>query len=288
MTLHQVPVANKDKVIIVGAGIGGLASSLRLSHLGYDVEVIERANSAGGKLRTITGSTGEIDIGPTVLTLLPIFQKLFKSVGEDIFEHVDLVRQKIIARHWWPDGTSLDLYDDFETSRDAIMNFSGSSSAIEFEKYFCDTRDLFSCFDLPVMQNPRPSILDMNRALLSNPKILSKMHPLRTLSSLLNYRFRDVRLRQLFGRYATYVGGSPLESPALLSLVWQAEAQGVWSIKGGMRKLARVIEQLAKTRGASFNYGTDIKEFNTKGDRVVSITDTFEKKHEADKFKQLN
>ena len=172
MTLHQVPVANKDKVIIVGAGIGGLASSLRLSHLGYDVEVIERANSAGGKLRTITGSTGEIDIGPTVLTLLPIFQKLFKSVGEDIFEHVDLVRQKIIARHWWPDGTSLDLHDDFETSRDAIMKFSGSSSAIEFEKYFCDTRDLFACFDLPVIQNPRPSILDMNRAVLSNPKIL--------------------------------------------------------------------------------------------------------------------
>jgi 1-hydroxycarotenoid 3,4-desaturase len=269
MTLHQVPVANKDKVIIVGAGIGGLASSLRLSHLGYDVKVIERANGAGGKLRTITGSTGEIDIGPTVLTLLPIFQKLFKSVGEDIFEHVDLVRQKIIARHWWPDGTSLDLHDDFETSRDAIMKFSGSSSAIEFEKYFCDTRDLFACFDLPVMQNPRPSILDMNRAVLSNPKILSKMHPLRTLSSLLNYKFQDIRLRQLFGRYATYVGGSPLESPALLSLVWQAEAQGVWSIKGGMRKLARVIEQLAKARGASFNYGTDIKEFDTKGDRVV-------------------
>ena len=62
-----------------------------------------------------------------------------------------------------------------------------------------------------------------------------------------------------------------MESPALLSLVWQAEAQGVWSIKGGMRKLARVIEQLAKIRGASFNYGTDIKEFNTKGDRVVSL-----------------
>ena len=142
MTLHQVPVANKNKVIIVGAGIGGLASSLRLSHLGYDVKVIERANSAGGKLRTITGSTGEIDIGPTVLTLLPIFQKLFNSVGEDIFEHVDLVRQKIIARHWWPDGTSLDLYDDFETSRDAIMNFSGSSSAIEFEKYFSSHANL--------------------------------------------------------------------------------------------------------------------------------------------------
>ena len=284
MTLHQLPIANKERVIIVGAGIGGLAASLRLSHMGYNVKVFETAETAGGKLRTITGQTGEIDIGPTVLTLLPVFQNLFRSVGEDIFDHIELVRQKIIARHWWPDGETLDLHDDFESSRDAILNFSGPESAKEFEKYFYDTRDLFSCFDIPVMQNPNPSMLDMNRAVLNNPKILFKMHPLRTLSGLLNYKFQDKRLRQLFGRYATYVGGSPLESPALLSLVWQAEAKGVWSIKGGMRKLARVIEQLAKARGASFNYGTDIKEFNTKGDRVVSITDTFEKKHEADKF----
>ena len=83
MTLHQLPIANKERVIIVGAGIGGLAASLRLSHMGYNVKVFETAETAGGKLRTITGQTGEIDIGPTVLTLLPVFQKLFRSVGED-------------------------------------------------------------------------------------------------------------------------------------------------------------------------------------------------------------
>ena len=108
MTLHQLPIANKERVIIVGAGIGGLAASLRLSHMGYNVKVFETAETAGGKLRTITGQTGEIDIGPTVLTLLPVFQNLFRSVGEDIFDHIELVRQKIIARHWWPDGETLD------------------------------------------------------------------------------------------------------------------------------------------------------------------------------------
>ena len=75
MTLHQLPLASKDKVIIVGAGIGGLASSVRLSHLGYQVSVFEKAKNAGGKLRTIMGSTGDIDVGPTVLTLVPIFKK---------------------------------------------------------------------------------------------------------------------------------------------------------------------------------------------------------------------
>ncbi len=136
MTLHQLPIANKERVIIVGAGIGGLAASLRLSHMGYNVKVFETAETAGGKLRTITGQTGEIDIGPTVLTLLPVFQNLFRSVGEDIFDHIELVRQKIIARHWWPDGETLDLHDDFESSRDAILNFSGPESAKEFEKKF--------------------------------------------------------------------------------------------------------------------------------------------------------
>ena len=69
------------------------ASSVRLSHLGYQVSVFEKAKNAGGKLRTITGATGDIDVGPPVLPLLPIFKKLFKSVGEDIFEHRELVRQ---------------------------------------------------------------------------------------------------------------------------------------------------------------------------------------------------
>ena len=110
------------------------------------------------------------------------------------------------------------------------------------------------------------------------------MHPLRTLSSLLNYKFRDSRLQQLFGRYATYVGGSPLESPALLSLIWQAEARGVWSIKGGMKKLARVLEKLAKDRGVSFHYSTEVKELNIKYGRLVSVTDNLNISHEADKF----
>ncbi|MEC7205814.1 MAG: FAD-dependent oxidoreductase, partial [Pseudomonadota bacterium] len=161
---------------------------------------------------------------------------------------------------------------------------SGPESAKEFEKYFYDTRDLFSCFDIPVMQNPNPSMLDMNRAVLNNPKILFKMHPLRTLSGLLNYKFRDKRLQQLFGRYATYVGGSPLESPALLSLIWQAEARGVWSVKGGMKKLARVLEKLAADRGASFHYNTEVKNLNFKHDRLVSVTDNLNISHEADKF----
>ena len=102
MTLHQLPIANKERVIIVGAGIGGLAASLRLSHMGYNVKVFETAKprrQAQNNHRT----NWEIDIGPTVYTFTS-FSKPFKSVGEDIFEHVELVRQKIIARHWWPDG----------------------------------------------------------------------------------------------------------------------------------------------------------------------------------------
>ena len=90
MTLHQLPLANKNKVIIVGAGIGGLASSVRLSHLGYQVSVFAKASKAGGKLRTTNGSTGDIDIGPTVLTIFTIFKNLFKSSSNLTFEYSPL------------------------------------------------------------------------------------------------------------------------------------------------------------------------------------------------------
>ena len=82
----------RRKIIVIGAGIGGLSSAVKLAHAGHDVHVIDAASGPGGKMRTHPGSTGPIDIGPTVLTLLPVFERLFRSVGENINDHGELAR----------------------------------------------------------------------------------------------------------------------------------------------------------------------------------------------------
>src|SRR6056300_1807595 len=128
-----------QKIVIVGAGIGGLAAALRLSTLGHKVRVIEAAPTPGGKIRTLSGANNPIDLGPTVLTLLPVFERLFSDVGENLHDHISVTQQNVLARHWWRDGACLDIEANIETSRDNIRNAFGEISSAEFMSYYYDT-----------------------------------------------------------------------------------------------------------------------------------------------------
>jgi len=251
--------------------MAGLAAALELSHLGYRVRVIEQASAPGGKIRQVPSMAGPVDIGPTVLTLVHVFRDLFDTVGENLDDYIDLVRQKILVRHWWSDGTSLDLFDRHDSNLDAIQDVFGSVARQEYAKFHRETADLFDAFDAPMMRNPEPTLGSMNRVVLQQPSLIKKMRPHQTLAGYLSGQFSNPKLGQLFGRYATYVGGSPLASPAMLGLVWQAEARGVWAIRGGMGKLARTIEQLAVNRGAHFSYDTQVERLDVHNDKVRGV-----------------
>ena len=261
----------KGKAIIVGSGIGGLSAALRLAHEGFSVTVLERQDSPGGKMRTLPSEAGPVDAGPTVLTLKPIFEELFNSVHENLDSHLPLIRQKILARHWWPDGSKLDLFDDYESSQKAIYEFSGLTGFREFQKFFRKTQRLFNAFEGSMIYAAAPTFWNMAKLVLTSPDLAKDIAPFRTLAKTLSKDFTDPRLAQLFGRYATYVGGSPYFSPTLLSLIWQAEAKGVWSIKGGMYSLIKKIEKLAKTRGAIFRYCCHVKNFLKNGEKIAGV-----------------
>jgi 1-hydroxycarotenoid 3,4-desaturase len=91
-----------------------------------------------------------------------------------------------------------------------------------------------------------------------------------TLAQSLRLQFSDPRLRQLFGRYATYVGGSPYLSPAILGLIWHSEARGVWAVEGGMHRLAAAVHRLAEARGARFRFGAKVQHIETQGGRTAA------------------
>ena len=102
------------KVIIIGAGIAGLTAAMKLSTSGINVEVYEQHEKPGGKIRYFDSKVGPIDAGPTVLTMYNVFADLFHSCGYKIDEKLKFIKEEIIARHWWRDGSSLDLYSCFE------------------------------------------------------------------------------------------------------------------------------------------------------------------------------
>jgi 1-hydroxycarotenoid 3,4-desaturase len=97
------------------------------------------------------------------------------------------------------------------------------------------------------------------------------LRPGATLAGLMQASFTDPRLRQLFGRYATYVGGDPRQSPAVLALVWQAEARGVWAVRGGMAQLAQALGDLAAAQGVECRYGEAVAEIEVESGRVAAV-----------------
>jgi 1-hydroxycarotenoid 3,4-desaturase len=262
---------SRMRVAVIGAGIAGLACAVRLQAAGAQVTLLERHTKVGGKIRTVPSPAGPIDAGPTVLTMRHVFDDLFACAGERLDDHVTLIRQDVVARHFWPDGSTLDLHSDEALSVTAINDFAGSNAAQQFTRFCARTRRLFSAFDEPMMQAPEPRLGALTAHVLKHPGLIPAMAPLSTLKSLLATSFDDPRLRQLFGRYATYVGGSPTHSPAILSLIWQAEAAGVWVIKGGMHKLTEALHGILAAQGGQIITGAHVERIDLQENVVTSV-----------------
>lgn len=259
-----------DSVVVIGAGMGGLAASLRLARAGLAVTLVDPGAAPGGKMRTLPSAAGPVDAGPTVLTLRAVFDDLFAAAGTSLEAHLRLLPLPVLARHWWPGGSTLDLYADREASAAAVRAFGGARAEADFRAFSSASAALFAAFDRPVMQRAAPDMAGILRAVAATPAILPWLLPGISLRRALAARFRDPRLAQLFGRYATYVGGAPARSPAVLALIWEAEARGVWAVEGGMQRLAQVLAGLAQQAGATILTGS-AQRIETAGARVSAV-----------------
>ena len=259
------------RVIIVGAGIGGLAAALRLSHAGCAVTVLDRHAAPGGKMRRVNSAAGPVDAGPTVLTMRPVFEALFADCGLALSDHLCLRPLSVIARHYWDDGACLDLMKDRDATIANVAHTFGATAADDYARFAKRAARLFAGFDAPMMRSAAPRPRDLTRHVMRNPRLITDMAPSRSMAQMLKSAFREPKLAQLFGRYATYVGGSPYQSPAILSLISDAEAQGVWTVQGGMHRLAQVLQEQAQAMGADFRFNTDVTRIAKQAGRVSGV-----------------
>ncbi len=261
----------RPHTVVIGAGFGGLAAAIRLAATGHAVTVLEAAPAVGGKARAVPSVAGPVDTGPTVLTMRAVFDDLFALAGERLDDVVTLIPQPVLARHWWPDGSTLDLTPDRAANIAAITAFSGAREGRAFARFDAMAEKLRLAFDAPVMQAAKPDLRAIVSAALRNPATWPALLPGMTLDRLLRITFRDRRLRQLFGRYATYVGGRPCHVPAVLAIIWRAEAQGVWAVQGGMQHLAQALAGLLERLGGKVLLSTPALRILKQGGRVTGV-----------------
>jgi 1-hydroxycarotenoid 3,4-desaturase len=259
-------------VVVVGAGMAGLAAAIDLAANGVTTTVVEAAQGPGGKMRQIEVGGRAVDSGPTVLTLRHVLDELFDDSGASLDDYVRLVPASVLARHAWSEDERLDLYPDMARSQAEIERLAGGDEARRFAAFCTEAACIYKTLERPFVRAPRPSVVRLTRDVgWRRLADLWRIRPFTSLWRALAQYFHDPRLRQLFGRYATYCGSSPFESPATLMLVAHVEQQGVWLVKGGMYRLPLALERRAMELGVTFHYGQAVQSLRVGGGRARGV-----------------
>ncbi|MGE0311940.1 MAG: 1-hydroxycarotenoid 3,4-desaturase CrtD [Lautropia sp.] len=263
---------SRTDVVVVGAGVGGLVAAIDLAAAGLAVTVCETTAHVGGKLAAVVVDGRSIDAGPTVLTMRWVFEALFADAGMDLSHEVPMRRAEVLARHWWRDGACLDLHADLERAVDAIGRFAGASQARAYRGFVGRSARIYETLEAPFLKAERPSVASLVARI--GPHRLDRLIGIRPFSSFwssLDACFGDARLRQLFGRYATYCGSSPFDAPATLMLVAHVEREGVWLVDGGMTRLADALARVARALGVVLRNDCPVARIRVEHGRVAGV-----------------
>jgi phytoene desaturase len=236
---------NLKKIIVIGAGLGGLAAAIRLARAGHAVEVWEKNDAPGGKLQELRRDGFSWGTGPSILTMPQVLRELFADAGERIEDHLTLVRLDSCCRYFWTDGTVLD--------EDAA--FWRRPEVASFLDY---ARGIYELSGEAYLNRP-PS--EFWRAFspgnLRKLRHLGKVATTRTLAQEVERRISNPHLRQIFLRFATYNGSSPYRTPATFNIIPFVEAEfGGWYVRGGLPEISRVLARMAEKLGVVFRFGT--------------------------------
>jgi len=253
--------------IVIGGGVGGLAAAIHLARAGVRTRLYERGERVGGKLREVAVGGRTFLAGPSVFTMKWVFDELFAG---RLADYLTLDPVDPFCRHFFADGSQLDLHTDEERSRSAIERFAGARDARGYLVFRKQAAKIFDIVRGPFMERPIPPLYEFlsPRALLQ----MTQIDGLRTLQRAVEEHFSDPRLRQLFGRYATYNGSSPYHAPATLAVIAHVEnAYGIFQPKGGIVRLAQALETLARELGVEIETGVDIDQILVENDRAVGV-----------------
>ena len=267
---------SQGRIVVVGAGVGGLVCALKLAHAGREVVLVEAAASPGGKMRQVQIGRHTLDAGPTVFTMRWVFDELLAECGHDLAALLPMRAATTLGRHAWADGQHgpvfLDLFANLQASADAIGMFAGADEARNYLAFAKKSRQVYQSLDQAYVRGSRPTPWSLvHRVGWRGLPGLARISPFTTLWQELGNHFKTYRMQQLFGRYATYCGSSPYLAPATLMLIAHVEQEGLWLVEGGMHRVATLLAELTMQAGGSIRYNTRVQEVLQRNGQVTGV-----------------
>ncbi|MBL6275718.1 phytoene desaturase [Micromonospora fiedleri] len=264
------------RIVVVGAGVGGLATAARLAVTGHQVTVLEQADTVGGKLGRHTRDTEagpfHFDTGPSLLTLPEVFHELFEATGAKLDEYLDLVPLDPIVRHVFDDGAAvLDSCAEPAEFTARIGAALGDRAAADWQRLWRRAARVWRASEHDILRRRVDSPRDLAR-LAWRLGDLAAIRPGQSLRGLGRSHLSDPRLRMLLDRYATYTGADPRRAPAALVAVPYAELTfGGWYLRGGLGTLADALLSRCLDLGVVVRTGTTVTRIDATGGRVHGV-----------------
>lgn len=258
-----------NKVVIIGAGLGGLSAAISLAVKGFHVTVIEKNSHAGGKLMPVKLGDYSFDFGPNTITMPEIFQEVVQLAGENPNDYFTFQK---IEQHTRNISHSGDVFD-LSSNRDYMIEQLQKMDAKGAANYDLFLKDIAGLYELGRTYFFRKTFTSKKD--FFSPKLglaFLKVKPFQTMDSFFKQYFSNPFILQVLNRYATYIGSSPYITPATFSLIAYLElAQGVYYTRGGNVKIAQGIYDVAKKLGVNFYFNEKVTKVHVRNKRAMSV-----------------
>jgi phytoene desaturase len=270
MYINSNPRPNycQKKVIVIGAGIGGLSAACLLAADGAEVTIIEKNELPGGKMNQIVRDGFRFDTGPSLLTMPGILEQLFEYCGANLHNSIELIPLNPLCRYFYSDGTVFNSYEQKDKAIDEIRRIA-PEDVVNYEKFLSYSADLYERTTDVFLFHPLRHFTDLFNLPV---KDVFKVDAFSSVSKRVDKMVQSTYLRQFFKRFTTYNGSSPFQAPATINVIPHVELnQGGWYVKDGLYNISLALTNLAISLGVVIKYGVDAQQIQLQDGLAVGV-----------------
>lgn len=266
-----VPAARPGDVIVVGAGLGGLAAAIRLRAAGHRVTLLEREAIPGGRAGRVEQEGFSFDTGPSIMTMPSLVADLFRVLGERMEDHLVMTRLDPAYRAVFHDGSVLRIRGSVEGMREEVRDLAGPAEADRFTTFAEHLRKLYEAEYETFIDSNFDSALDLARKPVEMARLI-QLGGFRKVANLVGSHLTDWRLQRMFTFQSMYAGMSPYEALGVYAVIaYMDSIAGVFAPQGGIWAISKALGDLAERHGIEVRYGAEVARVTGSGRRATGV-----------------